>query len=571
MVHPWVNRFSILGLFLALGNPSAACAPSASTKNGTYLGKTNVHYNQDEFLGIPYAQPPVGDLRFRGPASLNEFWSEERNATEYSPICVGYGSDSNYYESSEDCLTINIVRPAGIPTEPLPVLVWFYGGGFYEGGTVDPRYNLSRLVQKSVGANKPIIGVSLNYRLSAFGFLWSEEVKANGSANNGLRDQRLALHWLQENVAAFGGDPTKVTLSGESAGAIAIGRHLTAYGGRDDGLFRAVIMESGGPLERWPYATPDPDAYSEELYTNLTTSTGCAATNATTSPLECLRSLPFEKLNAALNITDTWISGTGLGPWVAVMDGDFLQDYQSTQIAEGRFVQVPVLYGTNTDEGTAIGPSGINTDAEFRAAVAEGGPDDATVAAIEVLYPNVPGIGIPAAHALTAAEEAAYGSQWKRVAASFGDVVEHMPRRALVSACARANVTAYSYRFNVMPAGLPAAVGATHYQEVAWVFNNVDGAGYATNPFNASLVDRDAYVGVSTLMSRMWASFAADLDPNHHGLTGYPVWPAYTLENEGIDANFVFDANVTSYVEKDDYRVPGMAFIASKAREQWKF
>ncbi|KAF7514498.1 hypothetical protein G7054_g15263 [Neopestalotiopsis clavispora] len=258
MVHSWVNRCSILGLFLALGNPSAAYAPSASTKNGTYLGKTNVHYNQDEFLGIPYAQPPVGDLRFRGPASLNESWSEERNATEYSPICVGYGSDSNYYESSEDCLTINIVRPAGIPTEPLPVLVWLYGGGFYEGGTVDPRYNLSRLVQKSVEANKPIIGVSLNYRLSAFGFLWSEEVKANGSANNGLRDQRLALHWLQENVAAFGGDPAKVTLFGESAGAIAIGRHLTAYGGRDDGLFRAVIMESGGPLERWPYATPDP-------------------------------------------------------------------------------------------------------------------------------------------------------------------------------------------------------------------------------------------------------------------------------------------------------------------------
>lgn len=86
MVHSWVNRCSILGLFLALGNLSAAYAPSASTKNGTYLGKTNVHYNQDEFLGIPYAQPPVGDLRFRGPASLNESWSEERNATEYSPI-----------------------------------------------------------------------------------------------------------------------------------------------------------------------------------------------------------------------------------------------------------------------------------------------------------------------------------------------------------------------------------------------------------------------------------------------------------------------------------------------------
>ncbi|KAI4594405.1 hypothetical protein KJ359_008429 [Pestalotiopsis sp. 9143b] len=565
-----VGLASLGGILSAGGGTSAASAPTASTKNGTYLGRTNIYYNQDEFLGIPYAQPPVGDLRFRAPASLNESWSDERNATEYSPICVGYGSDSNYYVSSEDCLTINIVRPSGFTNESLPMMVWLYGGGFYEGGTVDPRYNLSRLVQKSVEADKPVIGVSLNYRLSAFGFLWSSEVKAHGSANNGLRDQRLALHWLQDNAAAFGGDPARVTLWGESAGAIAIGRHLTAYGGRDDGLFRAAIMESGGPLERWPYAVPDPDAYSEALYANLTASAGCAGA---ASPLECLRVLPFAQLNAALNVTDTWIAGTGLGPWVSVVDGDFLQDYQSTQMADGRFVKVPVLYGTNTDEGTAIGPAGINTDAEFRAAVAEGGPDDATIAVIEALYPDVPAIGIPAAHALTAAEQASYGSQYKRVAAFFGDVVEHMPRRAALGALANATTGAscYSYRFNIVPAGVPAAVGATHYQEVAWVFNNVDGAGYATNPFNGSLVDRDAYVAVSDLMSRMWASFATDLDPNNHGLDGYPVWPAYTLGDEGIGANFVFDANVTSYVEKDDYRVPGIAFIASKAREQWKF
>jgi carboxylesterase type B len=204
------------------------------------------------------------------------------------------------------------------------------------------------------------------------------------------------------------GDPSKVTLFGESAGGIAIGRHLTAYGGRDDGLFRAVIMESGGPLERWPYATLDPDSYSEELYTNLTTSTGCANSS---SPLECLRALPFDDLNKALNITDTWIAGTGLGPWVSVIDGDFLQDSQSTQIKDGRFVKVPTLYGTNTDEGTAIGPSGINTDAEFRAAIAEGGADNDTITMVEYLYPNVPAIGIPAEHVLTADEEATYGSQ----------------------------------------------------------------------------------------------------------------------------------------------------------------
>ncbi|KAF4628932.1 hypothetical protein G7Y89_g9218 [Cudoniella acicularis] len=123
-------------------------------------------------------------------------------------------------------------------------------GGLYEGGTQGQRYNLSRIVQKSVEANKPMIAVSINYRLSAFGFIWSKEVATNGTGNIGLRDQRLVLHGIQENIAGFGGDSTKVTVWGENAGGIAIGRQLTAYGGRDDKLFCATIMESGGLLER---------------------------------------------------------------------------------------------------------------------------------------------------------------------------------------------------------------------------------------------------------------------------------------------------------------------------------
>lgn len=449
-------------------------------------------------------------------------------------------------------------------------------GGFYEGSSSDPRYNLSRIVQKSVEASKPVLGVSFNYRLSAFGFLWSDAVEAaGGDSNVGLRDQRLALHWIQENIAAFGGDPSKVTIWGESAGGIAIGRQLTAYGGRDDGLFRAAIMESGGPLERWPYATPDPTTYQNELYANLTNSTGCDGPQS----LQCLRSLPFEDLNAALNITDTWIAGTGLGPWVSIVDGDFLLEDQSAAMKAGHFVKVPILYGTNTDEGTAIAPSGINTDEELREQIALGGPDNDTIAKIELLYPNIPAVGIPLGYELTSDDIATYGSQWKRASAFWGDMVEHMPRRYCVHEFASRNISAYSYRFDVLPAGLPLAISVTHYQEVSFVFNNIDGVGYATDPFNTSALELSStvsadtlesqYDAISTLMSRMWVSFATDLNPNSHGLPGYPEWPAYQLV-EGVGDNFVFEA-AGPYVERDDWRAAGMEFMYAEAASQWKF
>lgn len=158
---------------------------------------------------------------------------------------------------SEDCLTLNVVRPHGVTqADRLPFGFWIHGGGNYEGGNSDPRYNLSFIVQQSVEAGKPFIGVGVNYRLQGFGFLFGNEVLEAGAANIGLHDQRLALRWVQENIAAFGGDPAKVTVWGESAGASDIGAHLLAYRGRDEGLFRAAIMESGAPAGK-SFATAD--------------------------------------------------------------------------------------------------------------------------------------------------------------------------------------------------------------------------------------------------------------------------------------------------------------------------
>ena len=156
---------------------------------------------------MPYAQPPVGDLRFRVPRHLNSSWEGVREATSYSAACIGYGGDEVHYrELSEDCLYLNVIRPARRGSEKLPVAFWMHGGGFFQGSTMDKRYNLSFVVQQSVEIGQPIIAVSINYRISAWGFLLGKEVAASGETNLGLRDQRLAMQWIQENIAGFGGE-----------------------------------------------------------------------------------------------------------------------------------------------------------------------------------------------------------------------------------------------------------------------------------------------------------------------------------------------------------------------------
>ncbi|KAF4627757.1 hypothetical protein G7Y89_g10394 [Cudoniella acicularis] len=519
-------------------------SPIVTVKNGSYSGIHNPTYNQDLFLGIPYAQPPVNDLRFRVPVSLNTSWERAMPATAYSPFCVGYGGDDTGHELSEDCLYLSVVRPSTANGESeLPVAVWIHGGGLFMGGSNDARYNLSFIVQNSVEMGKSMIGVSIQYRLSAWGFLGGKEALEGGATNLGFRDQRLALHWIRENIGAFGGSPDKVTIWGESAGAQSVGSQLLAYNGRDDSLFRGAIAESGGPAVQF-FPTGLVGGYNssgyQTIYNTLVSNTSCASTLKSETSLSCLRSLPFAELNAALNI-----STDGLSPFVPVIDGDFITTHPSIQLEKGDFVKVPFLIGTNTDEGTAFAPStAISTDSDFLSLLNTTGisPISATASMIAALYPDIPAIGIPNFETYpydpnsTLAQS--LGSQYRRKTAYFGDIVVNAPRRASNHAWSLHSVPSYSYRFNVVVNGIPAYIGATHFQEVVFVFNNTQGQGYATDPFaNLTAVESEKFQNLARFMSRSWVSFVTEGNPNANGVEGVPEWPVYDVLGGGGEGN----------------------------------
>ncbi|TAQ86582.1 hypothetical protein B7494_g5091 [Chlorociboria aeruginascens] len=560
MLNPFTFRGCLTLAWLLFGCTSSSIpryetntCPTVQVLNGTYTGVFNPSYNQDMFLGMPYAQPPIGEYRLAVPKSLNSSWEGTRNATEYSPECIGYGSDDwvlgNYV--SEDCLTINVIRPKGVTINgSLPVAVWIYGGGYFEGGSLDPRYNISFILQQSVSMQTPFIAVSFNYRLAEWGFLFSQELLDAGATNLGLRDQRLALHWIQENIKAFGGDPAKVTIWGESAGAFSVAAQLIAYGGRNDGLFRGGIQESGGAAfgQRLPNVTS-----AQPVYDAIVNATNCTQAEDT---LACLRTVPSDRLSSIFNSSVT--TGVNLSP---AIDGDFIQSSGTTQLRKGQFVKVPVLIGTNFDEGTAFGVKGINTTEEFVEMVMADGPENVTAQTISALYPNIPEIGIPAT--LQGPPPPGYGAQFKRSAAYGGDFVMHAQRRLQSQMWAKYNQTAFTYHFNVVVNGVPAAVGATHFQEVAFVFHNVGGQGYmnavAVDPFTN---EPKSYPELSNIMSRMWVSFIVDLDPNHSRATTVK-WPKYSLHDP---QNIVFNTNITglAYAEPDIYRAEGIAYISDR-------
>ena len=556
----WLQRtiemkFSVISVVLNLArvlasNGKGSCSTTANAtvtiQNGTLSGFHLDSFNQDVFLGIPFAQPPVGALRFEAPVALNSSWQGIKPALTYGNSCVWIGEDGDNRDlpTDEDCLTLNVVRPAGYEDQPLPVGIWIYGGGFNWGASSRDLYNLSYPVQQSVFGGTPILAVSINYRTTGFGFLASNELNSTGGLNAGLKDQRLAIQWVKENVAAFGGDPNKITIWGESAGGISVAAQLTAYGGkRDKHMFQRGIMESGSSTTQQYY----PMNITQAWYNNISTNVGCG--NAADT-LACLKNISTSALRTEFN--QSWYS---FGP---VVDGDFIPKWPKDLIAEGSFLKVPVISGNNLDEGTSFGFGNVNTTDELSDAISTKYPTltNDSVQALLNLYPNIPSGDCPYGTG-NQFYNASLGLQYKRGNSIGGDIVMVGPRRLMCDAFVRYGVPVYSYDWNETDYGTPATQGATHFQEVVYVFDNP-----STN-FTQSLA---ATIGpdpsgnktrLAELTSRYFMSFIATGNPNNAYLNfSVDPWPEYSRSTQ----NYYFSSE-GSHAENDDFRAPAMNFI----------
>jgi para-nitrobenzyl esterase len=297
--------------------------------------------------GIPFAAPPVGQLRWRAPQPAAP-WTGVRQAVEYGHDCMQlpFPSDAAPLGTapSEDCLYANVWKPMKTKAKKLPVIVWIYGGGFVNGGSSPPTYSGARLARQGV------VVVSFNYRLGRFGFFahpaLSREAGDGTLGNYGFMDQIAALQWVQRNVEAFGGDPSQVTIYGESAGGMSVNTLLTSP--MAQGLFAKAVVLSGGDG-----GTPTPPlAYVEQAGVNFAAKKGVVADDP--QALDKLRALPADEVVDGMNLANrpAGDAPTYIGPFA---DGKLAVD-SSRAFAEGRFAKVPVMIGaTSADIGGKTG------------------------------------------------------------------------------------------------------------------------------------------------------------------------------------------------------------------------
>jgi len=441
------------------------------------------------YKGVPYAAAPVGALRWRPPHPAIP-WSGVRKADAFAPACMQTGVSmpgETPPTISEDCLYLNIWSPAKSAADHLPVMVWIHGGGWSNGSAAMPLYWGDRL------ARKGIIVVTIAYRLGPFGFLAYPELTAesplHASGNYGLMDQIAALEWIQRNIGAFGGDPQRVTIAGQSAGAMAVSLLMSSP--RAKGLFQRAIGESGGVFEPFQLAPNYMLANAEQEGVAYATSLGAKSVAA-------LRALPAAAL----------LKGSAASITHPVLDGMVLPQTPYDVFAAGKQNDVPILIGSNEDEARSLADLKNVTAANFESE-------------LEQHFAKLPPPIVAAYPYKTDAEAKQARADLERDM-RFGWDMWAWAR--LQAATGKSGV--YYYHFTQKPPfpadSVYAGWGASHYAELWYAFDHLD-----QDPWAWTTADRK----LAAAMSTYWTNFVKSGDPNSAGL---PAWPQYSASNAKV-------------------------------------
>ena len=492
--------FTLISVATASADNSSHRRPIAFTESGLVIGSTTD--GENEFLGIPYAAPPVGALRWRPPKRYGFFPGFVLEATQFGSACTQPGGIGR-----ENCLFLNVYTPGKESGDRrghgLPVMFWIHGGGLIDGSSTP--YNPERLVKKGV------IVVTIHYRLGYLGFFAQSAIDAEGhlNGNYGLMDQQFALGWVRRNIASFGGDPDRVTIFGESAGGQSVYAQLASP--LAAGMFRGAISESGSYAEFQDYFSNIVTLGVGETQGTTAVPSGAAIADSvgcTNQTASCLRAVPASTMVAAEPF-----------PLYPFVDGTLLTQTMSAAFASGEFNHVPVISGTNHDEyrlfvalDRDLVGNPILTSAEYDSAVATlWGP--ALAPPVLALYPF-----------------ASYPTGGEALGASGTDGAFSCAARIADQSLAKF-VPTYTYEFNdenAPPAQsafgglLTFPLGAYHSSELQYLFPGID-------VFGLPVTLSSQQMQLSDAMVRYWTQFAKKGDPN---FSGEPLWSPYSASTD---------------------------------------
>ncbi|KAL4893624.1 Alpha/Beta hydrolase protein [Aspergillus ambiguus] len=538
----------------ALAAPAKRDSPSVTIASPSATIVGNSHLGLDGFNNIPFAQQPTGTQRLKPPQPLTsplgtvdatgasrscpQFYFSTNN-TEFPGSVVGQLANIPLFQTAtnagEDCLGLDIRRPAGITADAkLPVLVWIYGGGFELGSS--GMYDGSPLVWSSMSLNMPIVFVAINYRVGGFGFMPGKEILNDGAANLGLLDQRRALEWVADNIEAFGGDPDKVTIWGESAGSISVFDQMLLYDGnytyKGKPLFRGGIMNSGGAIP----ADPVDGVKGQAVYDQVVASAGCSSASDT---LECLRGLDYtDFLNAANSVPGLLSYHSVALSYLPRPDGKVLTKSPDVLGKCGNYAPVPFIIGDQEDEGTlfALFQSNITTTDDIVDYFEKYYFYSASREQLQELVGTYQTITEDGSPFRTGIFNNWY-PQFKRLAAILGDLTFTLTRRVMLKYATeiKPDVPCWSY-LSSYDHGTP-ILGTLHGSDILQVF-------YGILPNYASRAIHTYYF-----------SFVYDLDPNSRR-GNLMKWPQWKADNQLM--HFMADRGA---LLKDDFRSDTYEFL----------